>query len=40
LKFFKDRQITAVPYRGGMSRGKKDWMMDLFRKRAQILVAT
>jgi SNF2 family DNA or RNA helicase len=40
LKFFKDRQIIAVPYRGGMSRGKKDWMMDLFRKRAQILVAT
>jgi SNF2 family DNA or RNA helicase len=40
LKFFKDRQIIAVPYRGGMNRGKKDWMMDLFRKRAQILVAT
>ena len=40
LKFFQDRQIIAVPYRGGMSRGKKDWMMDLFRKRAQILVAT
>lgn len=40
LKFLKDRQIVAVPYRGGMSRGKKDWMMDLFRKRAQILVAT
>jgi SNF2 family DNA or RNA helicase len=40
LKFLKDRQLIAVPYRGGMSRGKKDWMMDLFRKRAQILVAT
>jgi SNF2 family DNA or RNA helicase len=40
LKFFKEHQITAVPYRGGMNRGKKDWMMDLFRKRVQILVAT
>jgi superfamily II DNA/RNA helicase len=29
-----------VPYRGGMNRGKKDWMMDLFRNRAQVLVAT
>lgn len=40
LKFFKDRQIIAVPYRGGMNRGKKDWMMDLFKSRAQVLVAT
>jgi len=40
LKFLKDHGLTAVPYRGGMNRGKKDWMMDLFRGRAQILVAT
>lgn len=40
LKYLKDRGITAVPYRGGMNRGKKDWMMDLFRNRAQVLVAT
>ncbi|MBO9607482.1 MAG: DEAD/DEAH box helicase [Paenibacillaceae bacterium] len=40
LKFMKDRGIVAVPYRGGMNRGKKDWMMDLFRGRAQVLVAT
>jgi SNF2 family DNA or RNA helicase len=40
LKFLKDHGMIAVPYRGGMNRGKKDWMMDLFRKRAQILVAT
>jgi SNF2 family DNA or RNA helicase len=40
LKFFKEHQMIAVPFRGGMNRGKKDWMMDLFRKRAQILVAT
>ncbi|MFD0869923.1 MULTISPECIES: DEAD/DEAH box helicase [Paenibacillus] len=40
LKFLKDHGITSVPYRGGMNRGKKDWMMDLFRNRAQVLVAT
>ncbi|NBI31196.1 DEAD/DEAH box helicase [Chengkuizengella marina] len=40
LKFLKEHQIIAVPYRGGMNRGKKDWMMDLFRKRAQVMVAT
>lgn len=40
LKFFRDHDLTAVPYRGGMNRGKKDWMMDLFRRRAQVMVAT
>jgi len=40
LKFFKEHGLSAVPYRGGMNRGKKDWMMDLFRKRAQVMVAT
>lgn len=40
LRFFKEHGIQAVPYRGGMNRGKKDWMMDLFRRKAQVLVAT
>jgi len=40
LRFFKEHDMTAVPYRGGMNRGKKDWMMDLFRRRAQVMVAT
>jgi SNF2 family DNA or RNA helicase len=40
LHFFRQHNLVAVPYRGGMNRGKKDWMMDLFRGRAQILVAT
>lgn len=40
LHYFKEHGLVAVPYRGGMNRGKKDWMMDLFRGRAQILVAT
>jgi SNF2 family DNA or RNA helicase len=40
LAHLKQHNITAVPYRGGMNRGKKDWMMDLFRDRARVLVAT
>lgn len=40
LNYLKQSKIIAVPYRGGMNRGKKDWMMDLFRGRAQVLVAT
>ncbi|MEI7028088.1 DEAD/DEAH box helicase [Paenibacillus sp. y28] len=40
LQYLKKHQITAVPYRGGMNRGKKDWMMDLFRGRAQVMIAT
>jgi SNF2 family DNA or RNA helicase len=32
--------IHAVPYRGGFNRNKKDWMMELFQKRAQVMVAT
>ncbi len=40
LQYFRDRGLVAVPYRGGMNRGKKDWMMDLFRGRAQVMIAT
>ncbi|WP_044478098.1 DEAD/DEAH box helicase [Paenibacillus antibioticophila] len=40
LNYFKERNMIAVPYRGGMNRGKKDWMMDLFRGRAQVMIAT
>lgn len=40
LNYFRANGLYAVPYRGGMNRGKKDWMMDLFRGRAQVLIAT
>ncbi len=40
LQYLKQENIISVPYRGGMNRGKKDWMMDLFRSRAQVMVAT
>ncbi|KXG45005.1 ATP-dependent helicase [Tepidibacillus decaturensis] len=36
----KEQGITSVPYRGGFNRGKKDWMMDLFQRKAQVMVAT
>lgn len=32
--------IPAIPFRGGFQRNKKDWMMELFQKRAQVMVAT
>lgn len=34
------QNISSVPYRGGFNRGKKDWMMELFQKKAQVMVAT
>ncbi|AOZ94012.1 DEAD/DEAH box helicase [Paenibacillus crassostreae] len=40
LQYFQSHGISCVPYRGGMNRGKKDWMMDLFRGRAQVMIAT
>lgn len=38
--FLKQHGITSVPFRGGFKRGKKDWMRDLFKNRAQVLIAT
>src|SRR5699024_4094836 len=38
--FLHQHRITAVPYRGGFNRGKKDWMKQLFQHRAQVLIAT
>ena len=35
-----DNGIKSVPYRGGFNRGKKDWMMELFQRKAQVMVAT
>lgn len=40
LNYFRDYGLISVPYRGGMNRGKKDWMMDLFRGKAQVMIAT
>ncbi|MBX6352910.1 MAG: DEAD/DEAH box helicase [Thermoflavifilum sp.] len=40
LYMLKRSGISAVPFRGGFGRGKKDWMKDLFQRRVQVLVAT
>ncbi|MCY0870044.1 MAG: SNF2-related protein, partial [Firmicutes bacterium] len=32
--------VRTVLFRGGYRRGKKDWMKDLFERRAQVLIAT
>jgi SNF2 family DNA or RNA helicase len=38
--FLKQHDITSVPFRGGFKRGKKDWMRELFKNNAQVLIAT
>ncbi|GGF70039.1 helicase [Paenibacillus albidus] len=40
LQYFREHGLQCVTYSGGMNRGKKDWMMDLFRGRAQVMIAT
>lgn len=40
LYMLKKNGITAVPFRGGFGRGKKDWMKELFSKHIRVLVAT
>ncbi|MEK4473780.1 SNF2-related protein [Paenibacillus sp. FSL R7-0048] len=40
LHYFREHGLMCVSYSGGMNRGKKDWMMDLFRGRAQVMIAT
>lgn len=38
--YLKQHGITSVPYRGGFKGGKKDWMRQLFKDHAQVLIAT
>jgi SNF2 family DNA or RNA helicase len=40
LYMLRKRGISAVPFRGGFGRGKKDWMKDLFARKMRVLVAT
>lgn len=35
-----ENNIYSVSYRGGFNRGKKDWMLELFQRKAQVMVAT
>ncbi len=36
----KQNGISSVPFRGGFKRSKKDWMTQLFKNNAQVLIAT
>jgi SNF2 family DNA or RNA helicase len=38
--YLKQKGISSVPFRGGFKRGKKDWMKELFKNHAQVLIAT
>ncbi|MFC2948188.1 DEAD/DEAH box helicase [Virgibacillus sediminis] len=38
--YLQQHGISSVPFRGGFKRGKKDWMRQLFRDHAQVLIAT
>lgn len=40
LYMLQQSDVKAVLYRGGYKRGKKDWMKDLFERKAQVLIAT
>ncbi|MBO8171266.1 MAG: DEAD/DEAH box helicase [Bacillaceae bacterium] len=39
-QYLAEKGITSVLYRGGFKRSKKDWMLELFESRAQVLIAT
>jgi len=38
--YLQQHNITSVPFRGGFKGGKKDWMKQLFKNHAQVLIAT
>lgn len=38
--YLKQHGISSVPFRGGFKRGKKDWMKQIFKNHAQVLIAT
>jgi SNF2 family DNA or RNA helicase len=40
MHMLQQHNIPAIPYQGGMGRGKKDWMAELFQSKMKVLVAT
>ncbi|GEN31116.1 SNF2 family DNA or RNA helicase [Cerasibacillus quisquiliarum] len=38
--YLQQHGISSVPYRGGFSRSKKEWMRQLFQHDRQVLIAT
>src|SRR5699024_751355 len=38
--YLNEYGISSVPYRGGFSVSKKDWVQQLFKQQHQVLIAT
>src|SRR5699024_8107132 len=38
--YLQQHNISSVPFRGGFKSSKKDWMKQLFKDHAQVLIAT
>jgi len=38
--YLQQHNITSVSFRGGMKRGRKDWIRQLFKENAQVFLAT
>ncbi|SDH50277.1 Helicase conserved C-terminal domain-containing protein [Alteribacillus persepolensis] len=38
--YLQQHGITSVPFRGGFKRSKKEWMQQLFKNRAKVMIAT
>ncbi len=38
--FLQQHHISSVPFRGGFKQGKKDWMKEIFKDKARVLIAT
>lgn len=38
--YLHQHQITSVAFRGGLKRGRKQWITELFEKNTQVLIAT
>lgn len=38
--YLQQNEITSVAFKGGLKRGRKDWITELFKQDIQILIAT
>src|SRR5699024_6399253 len=38
--YLQQHNISSVPFRGGFKSSKKDWMKQLFKDHAQVIIAT
>lgn len=38
--YLQEHDITSIAFRGGLKRGRKDWITELFKQNIQVLIAT